>query len=481
MIQMQNYAPARFAAWIALGLVGSSGATAQSVMPEGAPNPASQLTAPQQDEPEPPVEFSRAVTRSRPAVLTAVLLAGKYDARTGDEGNPFTEELQDYAQMLTEAGVHVVQFDETNSEAASIEEALRGANFVVYSGAGDPLVGDWRLAGSGPSIRHMVRRVKLARGAVVIAHSAGLIGAFSGNVSPELARFRAAMYSGRFMLMGAKCYFATVGPSGLSFLHAVLSGTTFDTAFENVNAGGAKRTAFRKHPFYDGRTLGLHMGPNGRRVLYDNVFAGCGKDTLGGLFPTEVANLAPIPAYDPTASNMARRSAVRLRHELETVPYGYLSRGQYIASTALTFCGYRYVWGGTTPYPGFDCSGLVQYICHKWGLKVPRLAGAQSRVGCAITADNLMPGDLVFFKNTYKHGLSHVGIYIGNGRFVNAAGRKIGVIVSDLDIHDKNHWVGARRLNFTRLPRIAGEPPVHPRVALRRRPIASGHGGHIKA
>ncbi len=480
MIQLHKHNIAHIAAWFVLGLLGATGpAHARIAGPDGNPNATPQIVTPGEEQPEVPVETSHAIPQVRPAVLTAVLLSGKYQERSADETNPFTEELQSYAKMLTDAGVHVVQFDETNSDPEAIEAALRGAHFVIYSGPGDPLVGDWSLAGSGPSIRHMVRKIKLARGAIVIAHSSGLIGAYGANISADLARFRAAMYSGRFMLMGAKCCYVTVGSGGLSFLHDVLSGISFDAAFENGNAGGASRTAFRIHPFYDGRTLGLHTGPNGRHVVYDNVFAGCGNETLQRLFPLEAANLGSLSALD--SGDTGRRSGLRLRREPEAVPYGYLSRGQYIASTALTFCGYRYVWGGTTPYPGFDCSGLVQYICHKWGLRVPRLAGAQSRVGSAITADNLMPGDLVFFKNTYKHGLSHVGIYIGNGRFVNAAGRKIGVIVSDLNIHDKHHWVGARRLNFTRLPRIAGEPPVHRRIALRHRPIVSVRGARIKA
>jgi hypothetical protein len=62
-------------------------------------------------------------------------------------------------------------------------------------------------------------------------------------------------------------------------------------------------------------------------------------------------------------------------------------------------------------------------------------------------------GDLVFFKNTYKRGISHVGIYVGSGKFVHAANRKKGVIITSLDDkYYKKHWAGARRVALPRLP-----------------------------
>lgn len=132
-------------------------------------------------------------------------------------------------------------------------------------------------------------------------------------------------------------------------------------------------------------------------------------------------------------------------------------RGLTLARSALAYRGLPYRWGGTSPRSGFDCSGLVQAVCRKWGIYLPRLAREQASVGKPIRKDQLLPGDLVFFKNTYRRGLSHVGIYVGNGWFINAAGRRWGVILSRLDDpYNKKHWYGARRLNLSRLPPVPG-------------------------
>lgn len=128
-------------------------------------------------------------------------------------------------------------------------------------------------------------------------------------------------------------------------------------------------------------------------------------------------------------------------------------RGGTLARTALSYRGLPYRWGGTSPRSGFDCSGLVQTVCAKWGIYLPRCAGEQIHKGIPVKRDQLEAGDLVFFKNTYKRGLSHVGIYVGEGWFIHAAGRHRGVMLSRLDQgYHKKHWYGARRLDLSRLP-----------------------------
>jgi hypothetical protein len=124
----------------------------------------------------------------------------------------------------------------------------------------------------------------------------------------------------------------------------------------------------------------------------------------------------------------------------------------------MAYRGMAYRWGGRSAATGFDCSGLVQTVCAKWGIYLPRVASAQYHSGVPVSRDQLQPGDLVFFKNTYKRGLSHVGIYIGDGCFIHAAGRSYGVCIGRLDKgYHKNHWAGARRLNLSRLPAVPGE------------------------
>lgn len=139
------------------------------------------------------------------------------------------------------------------------------------------------------------------------------------------------------------------------------------------------------------------------------------------------------------------------------------SRGYHLAQTALSYRGTPYRWGGTVLGKGVDCSGLVQAVCAKWGILLPRAARAQYTVGVPIKPENLQAGDLVFFKNTYRRGLSHVGIYVGENCFIHAAGRGKGVCLSRLDVgYHKKHWAGARRLDLSKLPATEGEQAVTP-------------------
>jgi cell wall-associated NlpC family hydrolase len=117
-----------------------------------------------------------------------------------------------------------------------------------------------------------------------------------------------------------------------------------------------------------------------------------------------------------------------------------------LAHKALSFRGARYRMGGTTS-SGFDCSGLTQAVYKKWGMQLPRTSTEQFGKGKPVAKGQLKPGDLVFFSNTYKHGISHVGIYVGDMKFVHAAGYGKGVVVSSLkeDYH-ANHYAGARRI-----------------------------------
>jgi cell wall-associated NlpC family hydrolase len=112
------------------------------------------------------------------------------------------------------------------------------------------------------------------------------------------------------------------------------------------------------------------------------------------------------------------------------------------------FKGGKYVWGGTTPQ-GFDCSGYVQYLYKKHGVKLPRTAWSQSKKGLPVDIDNLQKGDLLFFLTDKKRGIpvTHVGIYLGNGEFIHAASKKKGIIISPLYYgHYAKTFVSARRV-----------------------------------
>jgi cell wall-associated NlpC family hydrolase len=112
--------------------------------------------------------------------------------------------------------------------------------------------------------------------------------------------------------------------------------------------------------------------------------------------------------------------------------------------------GTRYVRGGQSPERGFDCSGLARYVMARMAVKLPRTARQQSTVGLAIGRDSrrLRPGDLLTFGKT-ERGVSHVGIYIGGGRYVHASSSAGRVIVSDLARTSSSlvrAWRGARRM-----------------------------------
>lgn len=116
-----------------------------------------------------------------------------------------------------------------------------------------------------------------------------------------------------------------------------------------------------------------------------------------------------------------------------------------IVSEAKKYLGVPYAWGGITPI-GFDCSGYVQYVLQQCGITVPRTTELQVRVGNYISKASLRPGDLVFLQNTYRTGVSHVGIYIGNNQMIHASSSK-GVTISNLTSnYYMEHYHSARQL-----------------------------------
>ncbi|MGH8503172.1 MAG: C40 family peptidase [Gammaproteobacteria bacterium] len=104
-------------------------------------------------------------------------------------------------------------------------------------------------------------------------------------------------------------------------------------------------------------------------------------------------------------------------------------RGELVGY-ARSMLGAPYVWGGATP-DGFDCSGLVQYSFGHIGVQVPRTAEMQFEASQPVAIDSLRPGDLLFFDTSDRY--SHVGIYVGNGRFIHAPRTGRDVTISTID------------------------------------------------
>lgn len=133
---------------------------------------------------------------------------------------------------------------------------------------------------------------------------------------------------------------------------------------------------------------------------------------------------------------------------------GYTEAAQELVNQAMSYLGIRYRFGGKSPETGLDCSGLVQTVFRNaLGLDLPRTAREMAGLGSRVTRGELQPGDLVFF-NTMRRTFSHVGIYLGNGRFLHAPARGGSVRVDDIGAaYWAKRFNGARRLvNEDHLP-----------------------------
>ena len=142
--------------------------------------------------------------------------------------------------------------------------------------------------------------------------------------------------------------------------------------------------------------------------------------------PAPAPTATPVPYVAPAASN----------------------RGDAIVATARKYLGYPYVWGGASPKAGgFDCSGFVYWVVTQNGVSTGRNIEDEATVGSHVEKSDLQPGDLVFFANTYKAGLSHAGIYIGGGQFIHAENYGTGVTISNINNgYYGSRYAGARRV-----------------------------------
>ena len=144
--------------------------------------------------------------------------------------------------------------------------------------------------------------------------------------------------------------------------------------------------------------------------------------------PADVnAVVPPLPLFRPTH---ARRTQFHL-------PFG-----NRVVGFAKHLLGTRYVWGGSSPRSGFDCSGFVRYVYGHFGISLAHSSYAQFDTGRRIARPSLKPGDLVFFD-----GLGHVGIYVGDGNFIHAPHSGTRVRIETLGGWYSSRFDGARRLH----------------------------------
>ena len=129
--------------------------------------------------------------------------------------------------------------------------------------------------------------------------------------------------------------------------------------------------------------------------------------------------------------------------------------------------GVRYRYGGASPERGFDCSGLVKYIMARFNLSLPRTANAQAGLGAVVDRDTsqLRPGDLLLFSTRDRGPVSHIGIYVGEGRFIHASSVARRVVETPLARPPAPRiklWRGVRRIP------VAPEEPLGVTVAPER-------------
>jgi NlpC/P60 family protein len=162
------------------------------------------------------------------------------------------------------------------------------------------------------------------------------------------------------------------------------------------------------------------------------VFGPLAGPGLAGQSADKSGSLLPIPSQPDKPFAALSRTILEGRDSLAK-----LSRDQV---------GLRYRFGALKPGTAFDCSGLVKWVMSMFDLHLPRTAEEQARLGLEVPKDTaqLLPGDLLFFGHGQR--VTHIGIYIGDGKYVHAANRRKGVIESQISASDDGWWKGARRL-----------------------------------
>jgi cell wall-associated NlpC family hydrolase len=171
-----------------------------------------------------------------------------------------------------------------------------------------------------------------------------------------------------------------------------------------------------------------------------------------GLYKVRIGNYRAIDTARRNAKNLKTAGIIDEYYLIGPNDYTAAARGRNdkehlrkeIARTANRFIGVRYRWGGQSSGTGFDCSGLTMVVCLN-GLELPRSSRQQWKAGRPVYPGQLSTGDLVFFATTGGGRVSHVGIYIGNNKFLHAPSRGRKIRISSMsNKYYKSRYLGAR-------------------------------------
>lgn len=230
------------------------------------------------------------------------------------------------------------------------------------------------------------------------------------------------------------------------------------TAFaEKIGDGTVTADSLRLRKEAGTESVVLSMLPNGTKmdvleeagdwylVSYRSLMGYVHRDYVDftPVIAAEEAETAEGEADAAEAAELAL-SMVSIQPE-EEAESACASLQQEIVDYACSLIGCRYVYGGTSPSGGFDCSGFTMYVYGQFGYSLPHASSSQGGYGTPVAKDDLQMGDMILFSNGGP--ISHVGIYIGDGKFVHASSSRTGyVVVSGLS---ESYWVsryyGARR------------------------------------
>jgi cell wall-associated NlpC family hydrolase len=194
----------------------------------------------------------------------------------------------------------------------------------------------------------------------------------------------------------------------------------------------------KHHPWFSHKVIENKPPPAVDVTPTSHSLQAIGRDSPPAVRGTKVGVQSSHEVLDP---GFRRDDGARRVRETRADP------GCKVVQQAMRYKGTRYKFGGTST-KGMDCSGLVARVWEDLKMKkIPRVSSALFNSGRPVRLSELKPGDLVFFKNTYKSGISHVGVYTGNNKFIHAANKHLGVTTAKLsDPYYQLHYAGARRL-----------------------------------
>lgn len=171
-------------------------------------------------------------------------------------------------------------------------------------------------------------------------------------------------------------------------------------------------------------------------------------DGENGYIRSDLLDLTEIPYENTGSENKPKyfKNGDPINSDSGSGSSSSSSKGEAIVAKAKQYLGVPYVWGGSSP-SGFDCSGFTQYVMRACGYSINRTASAQLSNGTSVSYSKLKPGDLVFFKNTYTTSApaSHVGIYVGDGKFIHAGNSGIEITSLSNDYY-ASRYLCARRI-----------------------------------